>query len=102
MSAYTKEEFITVLGACVDIIEDTEEIVDFIDEKFRTYCGVDIFGQGELLDLFIKVLEDKMDDSDHWISWWVFEDGCGKKGLEAGKDMRPVDTIEDLWCLMNG
>lgn len=104
---YTKDEFILIAGRLADMIEDIDETVDYVNEKFNTYGAIEIFGQGELIEFTVHMLQDIMDDTDDWIDWWFFENDCGKKGLQVydeWKDTdsepinpRKVDTVEELY-----
>lgn len=37
-----------------------------------------------------------------WLDWFIYENGCGERGHEAGYDgnMNPIRTVDDLLDLM--
>ena len=52
---------------------------------------------GPLYDAIWRSFETMLDhiDPDKWISWFIYDNGCGKKGLEAkGKSKSPMRKIK--------
>lgn len=41
---------------------------------------------GHFLDSYIALLSESVGDDDNWIDWFVWENGFGKKKLQAGYD----------------
>lgn len=65
--------------------------------------GVVEFGS-EFIDDYINLLSEAIGDYTDFVSWFVFENEFGAKGLEAGpttEDLKPIKTARDLWewCL---
>ena len=40
----------------------------------------------------------KIGDDSNWLDWFIFENDCGEKAMEAGydKNLKPIKTIDDL------
>lgn len=55
-----------------------------------------------LLDDYMRLLSESVGDTQNWIYWFVFEDGFGANGYEAGYDggTTPIKTVDDLWQLI--
>lgn len=51
-----------------------------------------------LFDAYLKQVEKVVGDDAGWVEWFVWENGCGAKALEAGRHgrMKPVRTVDDL------
>ena len=49
-----------------------------------------------VLDGWIKQLGDE--SGAEWVSWWIYDNECGKKGLVAGYDgkCRPIRTVKQM------
>ncbi len=54
----------------------------------------------KLLDVAIDQLSENIGDRSDWISWYIFDNQCGKKGLEVrladGKKLKKIKTVDDL------
>ena len=54
-------------------------------------------------DNYTDCLERLVGDSGSWLHWYCWENGMGKKRLEAGigNNMRKIKTIKDLLWVIN-
>lgn len=58
-----------------------------------------------LADMVIAGIDDDFGGPDEgWVNWYVWENDCGAKAMEAGFDgeMRPIASVEDLVWVMLG
>ena len=97
----TKEQFATKIE---EIRRFTTQI-DFLNDHLQAIApgAVCEFG-GVFLDDYIRLLSESVgDDSDwSWVSWFVFDNEFGKRGLEAGFDgkMAKITSVDELWDLI--
>jgi hypothetical protein len=56
------------------------------------------------VDPMIEYVSKDIGDKDDWLSWYIWENHCGKKGLEAsiGKDkkMKEITNVDELLSLI--
>lgn len=78
-------------------LEKFEDLVETISDGYRVSVG------GRIIDSYIKILEETCGDKANWISWYVFENDWGSRGMEAGYEgeMKPIKNYKDLWRLIN-
>ena len=94
-------------------IEDIKSVYDF-EEQLRKMCSAfnkqtqyqASFIIPTLVETSINLLAELVGDKGEWISYWVFELGCGKLADDfTVKDKEgnniPLKTIEDLWNIIN-
>lgn len=57
-----------------------------------------------LEDFATNLLSETIGDDFQFLSWFLYENECGKKGLKAGKKgkMKKIKTIEDFFWLIKG
>lgn len=97
----TKEQFATR----IDEIKRFMDEIDVLHSHIYAIApgAVCEFG-GRFLDDYIRLLSESVgDDADwSWVSWFVFDNEFGKKGLEAGFDgkMTKITSVDDLWDLI--
>lgn len=69
--------------------------------------GLDIeseFGRAvwAMFDGWMTALENAMGDQGYWLSWFIHDNQCGKRGLSAtiNGESREIRTLDDLvWCI---
>ena len=52
----------------------------------------------QMFDLMLAAVAGQIGDESEWLSWYVYENDCGARGMEAGYDgrMKPIRTAVDL------
>ena len=95
--------------------EETKEILTEFFETYGEYNEnldklTDLVGIGgcfvesffKLISLHVKTIERLIGDKNETIDWYLWENNCGSKGLEAGNndETRPIKTIDDLIWLI--
>jgi hypothetical protein len=75
----------------------TDALQEFFDGHFVPTMSSDA------TEALIEVLEIHFDDAFHTISWWLFENDFGTKGLIITIDGNeiPMVTVEDLYNYLN-
>lgn len=97
-----KEQFIEIMTELVSIKED----MDSVNKAFRKLDpDFNFFSLGRAETLIVKTLALSVGDTekDSWISYWLYENDCGKGTcLVTEKDGTnvPIKTIEDLWNII--
>jgi hypothetical protein len=66
------------------------------------YCGG--VTESWAIDTAVNILDSFYSPQTRWISWWVFDNDCGKGKLQAWLDGTPypTKTLDDLWNLVCG
>ena len=75
-----------------ELIDSSSELFGFSDgSKFYDY----IF---EIDNYMMQEVMQKIGDDSNWLDWFIFENDCGEKAMEAGydKNLKPIKTIDDL------
>ena len=92
----------------IEVINDRKDIRS-MSEKWKECMGdypfyVPIFEKAErMVETRIKRLEEKYNDQQKWISWFIFDANCGEdspiirdeSGVEA-----VIDSPEKLWSIV--
>lgn len=55
------------------------------------------------MDVLIECVSALIGDEREWLSWYIWENDCGNKGLEASRPdgtMAPVSTVADLLAVV--
>jgi hypothetical protein len=95
----TKEQFATK----IEEIRRFSKEIDILNAHLQAIApgAVCEFG-GFFLDDYIRVLSELVGDVGGWVSWYVFENDFGKKGLEAGYNgyTPKITSVDELWKLI--
>lgn len=91
-----KQEKIDIISTFVENYQNISKQIDVLDKFFNV--NVD----GEFINAIYRSLEDYTScvekltgyDENEWVSWYIFDNDCGKKGLLAN-DKR-ITSVEDL------
>lgn len=87
------------------IVELIQHRIDFnyLFDDLNNILGIDIEGRlaGKMFSLFKFTLEQTalaIGDKQDWLEWFVYENDCGAKKMEAGYDdnLKPICTVDDL------
>lgn len=97
----TREE----ITAALIVWRDHCLAVDAAYEADRAACGANVESPRwdavyRMLDAYTDSVGTVIDASD-WLSWWRYENGMGKRGLQAGydgdiKEIRGLESLVDL------
>ena len=91
------------LSAIQEFSNDQDKLQEGLKILSPSSTGVIEFGS-KFIDKYIQTLSDVLDDDCQFISWYVFENGFGKKRLTAKaaswKSSRVIDTPEKLLKLI--
>ena len=93
-----------IIQKVIDEQKRTEKLIDKFQDLFGFSDGVlcyDTLFKSE--DLIYKLAAQLIGDDQDWLEWYIFENNCGEKGLEAGYDgqMKPIKSIDDLLELID-
>jgi hypothetical protein len=95
----TKEQ----LAMKIEEIRRFSEEIDILNDHLQAIApgAVCEFG-GHFLDDYIRVLSELVGDDSGWISWYVFDNGFGKKKMEAGYvgHVSKIGHTNQLWNLI--
>ena len=79
---HTFEEFKRDLKHLKDFFEEQKKLGELA--KVISPSGTNVCEVGnKFIDAYIRLLEDKYEDENDWISWFVFENDFGDGGLAA-------------------
>jgi hypothetical protein len=93
-----KTEHLKLIKNCVDIYHSNDAIGDRIYELFGNCDSQfmdNVFG---IFDKYLDLVEETIGDEIHSLSWFIYDNQCGKKKLEHtinGK-LVPIKTVDDL------
>ena len=78
--------------------EDANKGIELIAPS--SYCTIDI--GGNLLDRYIRLLEEVVGDCSNMISWYVFDNDLGKNKFTAtvGSESYKIKNLKDLYNLI--
>jgi len=99
---------------CEDLEIAVRDLQNFFEEQKKldlllkaispSNTGVVEFGN-YFIDAYINVLEKSFGDNFNWISWFVFENDFGKKGMQAkaspDKKLVKIKTVKQLYRIIN-
>ncbi|MBO6194611.1 MAG: hypothetical protein J6O00_10630 [Clostridiales bacterium] len=96
--------------------EDFCEYLKRIVSDIQYYGALSRLGEGrsdnidimpETLDIAIDLLEQAVNDTEHYVSWWLFEKECGKREdmnvyefIRGQEKVVPTKTEGDLYRLI--
>jgi len=83
----------------IKIYKQRELLIDKLQELFGFTDSVMLYDTLFAMEGFsIELVEEIVDDKDKWIEWFVYENDCGEKELEAGPrdNLKKIKTVDDL------
>ena len=98
----TYKQFEDLINELVSI-KRAEDKLNTAFKQFEPDFNYICFGRYETL--VVKSLELAMNDTSSWISYWLYDCGCGKNSVGKVKDKHgkviPLKTIKDLYnCII--
>lgn len=91
-------------------IEELVQLKKELDEVYENlYTLTNLSPESKLvsvmykpLDKYMILLQECINDNVGWINWFVWDNNCGERGLEAGYtgNMKPIKTVNDLIMLI--
>lgn len=100
----TCEELEIAIHNLQKFFKEQEKLKEVMKVISPTSTGVVEFGS-EFIDAYINLLEKSFDDNFQWISWFIFENDFGRKGMEAkgssDKKLTKIKTVRQLYNIMN-
>lgn len=84
--------------------EEQEKLNTVLKVLSPTSTGVIEFGS-TFIDAYINLLEKSFGDHFNWISWFIFENDFGRKGMAAkgssDKKLTKIKTVKQLYKIIN-
>jgi hypothetical protein len=83
----------------IKIHKQKELLIDKLQELFGFTDSVMLYDTlFAMEDFSIELVEEIVDDKEKWIEWFVYENDCGEKELEAGRqdNLKKIKTVDDL------
>lgn len=103
-SNLTLEDLEIAINNLQKFLEEQEKLGAVLEIISPTSTGVVEFG-GYFIDAYINILEKSFGDNFNWVSWFVFENDFGRKGMEAkgsaDKKLTKIKTVKQLYKIMN-
>lgn len=101
MTALTKQQKIDLVKQMIEHKRRMDEFSDQFQKMFGTLpgngeCSYESFDL--LFSDYMKLVADRIGDSNDGISWFVWENDCGKEGMDACADegrLIPILDAED-------
>lgn len=100
----SKEKFFEILDYIqeIDMFENNLKKVFRNSKRATDYMDAAMFTDIYMIEYIIDLLEDEFNDTNHWISYWIYELDFGKlwsSGMIIDKDERDIklQTKEDLY-----
>ncbi len=107
MMSDIKEHKIRLVELLVKHVKKRNELSDKFDELFGAFLGgSDSYYSRFINDLFddqIKLVAELIGDTKEGLEWFIYDNECGEKGMEArvGENvMRKINTVDDYIGLM--
>lgn len=101
MTQLTRQEKIDLVDQLIEHKRKIDDFVDKFQKMFGTFPGNGECSYEEFSMLFhdyILLVSKQIGETKDGIEWFVWENDCGAKGLEAGKvggEMEPIRTADD-------
>lgn len=100
----TKEKFFEIL----DYLQETNEFENNLSKVFKNskratdFMDAAMFTDCYMIEYILDLLEDEFNDTNHWISYWVYELNFGKlwsPGMIIDKNEKDIklQTKKDLY-----
>ncbi len=79
--------------------EEGERLQEVLQPSFESPFFRRIFNMEEA---YTNVVAYVIGDTAEWLNWYRFDNGWGRRGLEAGygKKLKPINTLSDLLTLI--
>lgn len=87
-----KQSFINIVDALVEL----NRISDGIDQVLEQDIEI---GMDQIMTI-VYALEYEFEDTERWISWWIFDAGINKEVILQGTSYK-LPTAGDLYDLLN-
>lgn len=95
-----KETFCKLIRAIKMLQEDREIMADGIEKIIDGYAIVTV--GDETQNAIVEALEEEMEDTNEWISWWLYEDVDKVVSFDDGRPDVRLDTAEQLYDFLKG
>ena len=93
----TTEQKIEIIKGLVLIITDCQKEVQNLGEIINREC--ELFAAYDRMESdYVAAVSSVVGDENGWLCWYVFDNDCGRKGLEAGNkgELTVIDTVAKL------
>lgn len=83
-------------------LKENEDFIDEINDVLRKFGGDNYIFSTRLEDVIVRLLETVFEDTDKWISYWMWEENFGRKyedgdAIDEKGNIIPLKTAEDLY-----
>jgi len=104
MTQLTKQEKIDLVNQLIKHKRGIDVFQEKFDELFGVKNGFAGSSEGyyrvfdEIFNDYIHLVAKQIGENDEGIEWFVYDNDCGAKGHEAGKEggeLKPIRTAED-------
>jgi len=86
---------------CINDIKAFNSELDSLNDHLNAIAPGAVCKIGfSFLDSYTRLLSESVGDGDDWVSWFMWENGFGKKRFEAGFNRKKIKTVDDLWNLI--
>ena len=96
-------EFLTALNSLKLFFKEQEKLDKVLKVISPSSTGVCEFGN-KFVDDYIRILAVAVNDNNDWVSWFVFDNDFGKKGLEvrlkSEEKLHKIHTVKQLYNLI--
>jgi len=106
MNPMTKAERIKLLEECLARLRQMDDVNKTLIQLFNG--SFEAPAHACFYDLFIaysRLVSEKVGDDSDWLGWFIFDNDCGKKALEAKagswKKARKIRTVKDLEAIIS-
>lgn len=99
MTGLSEQEIETIRS---QLNRNIKRLIDSIQEHRKAVEPIMLIPESPINNSFydaIKLaIEGFSEDSEHWIEWFIWENDCGSRGMDAGYDgdLKPIKTIAQL------
>lgn len=92
------------------LLETYKDLDAMFDDIFKVF-GIGVIDSKifdttyKCFDRYKEFVSEAVGDNSDWIGWYIYDNDCGEKELEAGfdHDLRSIKTVEDLvWLIESG
>ena len=99
MKAKDKKRAIELITELCQRKKDIDKDYENINKLFGIIPESPFFQTSYLtFDFALRIIVEMVRDKNEWIDWYIYENKCGEKELEAGKKgkMKKIKTVKQL------
>ncbi len=99
----TRKEKLELIDGCISLYKSTNETWDDFEKITMASPESPLFNSiWRIFEKYVDMLSKLIDDDFNWLSWYIYENDCGKNELEAkNSSQKKMHKIKNTKQLLN-